>query len=104
MNINLNFKIRLSKKQTWEMSQLNEKHRFTYLLSFIGPSGFKDTYTNLASGVNDSPFGKLRPYFKHFDRLSGGTVRYHKDRLSRERKRLLSKIPVSELRRMIGVG
>ena len=102
MNIDLNFKIHLSKKQAWEMSQLDKRHHLPYLLSFIGSKGFQSAYTNLSNSIpNPTPFEKLRPHYKHFDRLKGGTIHYHKFHLKNERTKLLKKIPISKLKKIV---
>lgn len=102
---NLSFKIKLSKKQEWEMSQLESKYHLPYLLSFVSDSGFKTTYTNCSqSWSNTRPFDKIRwrPIWGHGDVLRNGVINWCREKLDRQRRELINKLSVTELRKLTG--
>jgi hypothetical protein len=99
---NLNFKIKMSKKQMCELSQLDTKYHFRYIMSFIQYNGFNECYTNLSRSIpSPKPFERIRINEMFIrDSLNSG-IHWKFERLKRERQRLLMRIPTTKLKKLI---
>lgn len=106
----LNFKVRLSKKQVWEYNQLKPADQMRYLVSFTHNNGFRTTWsTGMFESRSHSPLEDLRKQYSpkrspyNRDALANHNVMHHlKWKLQLEKERLFRNLSVNQLRKLTG--
>lgn len=103
---NLHLKAKLSKKQCWEMSQLDIKDQFKYLLSFSTNNNFHaGNYDNNFNYEKRGPLTKMRSSFHSYNRhndLRNGIMPILRSRIQRRRFILLNKLSTAQLKALVG--